>query len=46
MRALIKANGLKVVWTDAGTWRIAPDEETLPEAPVGRPGRNAKPPRR
>jgi hypothetical protein len=46
MRALIKANGLKVVWSDEGTWRIATDEETLPEAPVSRPGRSGKPPRR
>jgi serine/threonine protein kinase len=46
MTALIKANGLKVVWSDEGTWRVVPDEDTLPEAPVSKAGRNGKPFRR
>jgi serine/threonine protein kinase len=46
MKALIKANGLKVVWSDEGSWRIVTDEETLPDTPATRPNRDSKPFRR
>jgi serine/threonine protein kinase len=43
MKALIKANGLKVVWTDEGTWRVVTDEETLPESKAIRGSKTIRP---
>src|SRR5439155_24730355 len=39
MTALIRANGLKVVWTDEGNWRILPDEDATHDGPADKPGR-------
>lgn len=38
MRALIKANGLKVVWAEEGAWRIMPDDDPTVEAPKANRG--------
>lgn len=45
MKALIRANGLKVHWTEEGTWQILPDEDPLADAPAKPPSRSSRTPR-
>ena len=46
MTCLIRANGLKVIWTDEGTWKIVKDEDTMVDGPKTEADRTAHPPRR
>lgn len=45
MKALLRANGLKVVWAEEGAWQVVPDEDLMTDGPASKPLRKSKTPR-